>query len=127
LTSENFYRIIKKIKYLKMHDLTKENFDETIDSGKTVLVDMWAIWCGPCKVLGPIIDQLDKKYENNNDVVITKLNVDKEKEIASKLNIRSIPTILIYRDGEVKETLVGLRSAHALSAAIEKVRNKPMV
>jgi thioredoxin 1 len=96
-----------------------ESFDKVIgQSQKPVLVDFWAQWCGPCKAIAPILVDLSK--EMSDSVQITKVDVDSNAELASRFNIRAIPTLLIFKDGNVVDTVVGLTSKEALKAKIEK-------
>ncbi len=84
--------------------LTKENFDEIINGDKPVLVDFWATWCGPCKMLAPTIEELAEELKD--EVVVAKLDVDKAQEIAVKYQVMSIPTLILFKDGkEVKRTV----------------------
>ena len=86
--------------------LTEENFEaEVINSGKAVLVDFWAEWCGPCKMISPIIDALAE--ELGDDVVVGKVEVDNAQALAAKYGVRSIPCLLFFKDGEVKDQIVG--------------------
>lgn len=88
-------------------ELTSKNFKEQVlDSKGTVLVDFWAEWCGPCKMIAPVLDQIAD--ENPGKVKITKVNVDHASDLAAQFNIRSIPTLLIFQDGTVKEQMVGV-------------------
>jgi len=96
--------------------LTTETFSDTIKSGIT-LVDFWAEWCGPCRMQGPIIDNVAAKTRNN--VNISKLNVDENPEIAQKYNISGIPTILIFKDGTEVKRLVGVQSENFLNDTID--------
>jgi thioredoxin 1 len=86
--------------------LTEENFEaEVINSGKAVLVDFWAEWCGPCKMISPIIDEL--AAELGDAVVVGKVEVDNAQALAAKYGVRSIPFLLFFKDGEVKDQIVG--------------------
>jgi thioredoxin 1 len=86
--------------------LTEENFEaEVINSGKAVLVDFWAEWCGPCKMISPIIDALAE--ELGDAVVVGKVEVDNAQALAAKYGVRSIPFLLFFKDGEVKDQIVG--------------------
>ncbi len=78
---------------------------EVINSGKTILVDFWAEWCGPCKVLGPKLEEISSELADS--VKIIKINIDKNKETAQKFGIRSIPTMIIFKDGKDVETMTG--------------------
>lgn len=86
--------------------LTESNFEsEVLNSDVPVLVDFWAEWCGPCKMIGPIVDQLSD--EIGDKAKVAKLNVDEARELAVKYNVRSIPLLLFFKNGEVKEQIVG--------------------
>ena len=96
--------------------LDDNNFDsEIINSGKTCLVDFFATWCGPCKIMSPVIDEI---AEENADIVVGKVDVDEADEIAGRYGIMSIPTIMVFRDGELKETFVGVTEKEKIVAAL---------
>lgn len=98
-------------------ELDSSNFDSTVSTGSApVLVDFWAPWCGPCKAIAPILEELAK--ELGDAVKICKVNVDNNSEVASKYEIRAIPTILIFKDGQVVDTVVGLTSKDDLKAKL---------
>lgn len=101
------------------HTFTDQNFDqEVIQSTTPVLVDFWAPWCGPCKMQGPIIEELAGEMAGKN-IKIGKLDVDTNQAAAQKYGIMSIPTLAIFKDGEVAETMVGLQSKEALKSKLE--------
>jgi len=88
-------------------EITDANFDEVVlKSDKPVLVDLWAEWCGPCRMVGPIVEELAKEYEGK--AVIGKLNVDNNPNISVKYGIRSIPTLLFFKGGQMVDRQVGL-------------------
>lgn len=85
---------------------TDQTAKEAIESGKTVVIDFWATWCGPCMKLGPIVEELAEKYGDR--AIIGKLNIDEETEVVAENRIRSIPTVLFFKGGEVQARTVGL-------------------
>jgi thioredoxin 1 len=97
-------------------DLDGSNYDDTVKSG-VVLVDFWAPWCGPCKMQTPILEKVVTAI--GDKAVIAKVNVDENPELAAKYGIRSIPTIILLKDGENKQQLIGLQQEAALVSAIE--------
>ncbi|MBU8901753.1 MAG: thioredoxin [Victivallales bacterium] len=98
--------------------LTSANFEELTSKG-TVLIDFWATWCGPCRMLGPVLDQV--AAEMGDDVVIGKINVDEEQDLAVKFSVRSIPAMFILKDGEVRESFVGVKDKATLVNALKSV------
>jgi len=97
-------------------ELDSSNFEAAISASVPVVVDFWAPWCGPCKAIAPILEEL--AAELGEAVKICKVNVDNNSEIAGKFEIRAIPTILVFKDGAVSETIVGLTSKEDLKAKI---------
>ena len=99
-------------------EFTDTNFQETaLDNGGVAVVDFWAEWCGPCRAITPIIEELSKEYDGK--ATIGKVNVDENPEVSMKYNIRSIPTILILKNGEVVEKQVGITTKQKLADKIE--------
>lgn len=88
---------------------------EAIASGKVVVIDFWATWCGPCIKLGPVVEELAEKYADRG-VVVGKLNIDEDSEIVAENRVRNIPTVLFFKDGEVKDRSVGLVKLSDLEA-----------
>jgi thioredoxin 1 len=100
--------------------LTKENFDkEVLQSAQPILVDFWAEWCGPCKMLSPILDELAQEYDGR--IRIGKVNIDEHQDLAAQYGIHSIPTLLLFKQGQVADQIVGLRSKKDLKASFERV------
>ncbi|MBP9758284.1 thioredoxin [Candidatus Dojkabacteria bacterium] len=97
--------------------VTDQNFDEAIKSGVT-LVDFWAPWCGPCQMLGPVIEEIATELKDKANVY--KLNVDDNPNISGRFNVMSIPTIMLFKDGEVVDTMIGVQHKDAYVNAIKK-------
>ncbi len=89
----------------KAIEITDQNIDELISGDKPVLVDFWAEWCGPCRMIGPVVEELAGEYDGK--AVIGKLNVDENQEASAKYGVRSIPTLLIFKNGEIVDKQVG--------------------
>jgi thioredoxin 1 len=100
----------------KYIELTKDNFDATVAEGVTV-VDFWAPWCGPCRMIAPVIEELAEDFEGR--AKICKVNTDEEQEIAVKFGIRSIPTILFFKDGNIVDQMVGAAGKDVFTQKIE--------
>lgn len=96
--------------------ITKDNFQtEVLEAKGTVLVDFWASWCGPCKMIGPIIDQI---ADERSDVKVGKINVDEEQELAVQFKVMSIPTLLVFKDGKVVNQSLGAKPKTAILAML---------
>lgn len=102
-------------------EVSDQNFDQEVKQFKGVtLVDFWAPWCGPCKMQGPIIEQLSEELKDKENVKIAKLDVDQNQATAQAFGVMSIPTLKIFKDGEVVEDMVGLQSKEGLLELINK-------
>jgi thioredoxin 1 len=101
----------------KIQNLTDADFDTSVSSG-VVLVDFWAEWCAPCRRIAPIVDDLAVQYDGR--LTVAKVNIDENPMTPSKFMIRGIPTLLLFKDGALKETVVGLANKDDLSRMIDK-------
>ncbi len=100
-------------------EFTNDNFEaEALQSDKPVLVDFWAEWCGPCRMVGPTVEELAEEYAGK--VKVGKLNVDNAREVAAKYGIRSIPTLMIFKGGQVADTVIGAQPKDSLKAFLDK-------
>ena len=107
-----------KPKIDKPIEVTDSNFYEVVKSGGLVVVDCWAAWCAPCRIVSPILDELAREYAGK--IVFGKLNVDLNRKIPMEYQIMSIPTILIFKDGKLVDRIIGARPRRALESAITK-------
>ena len=98
--------------------LTESNFDREINQNdRLVLVDFWAEWCGPCKLIAPLIDEIAR--EKNGTLTVGKVNIDENQNLSFKFNIRAIPTLLIFKNGQVRDQVTGMTSKKDLLGRIE--------
>lgn len=104
-------------------DITAQNFEETIEKNEIVIVDFWAEWCGPCKSFSPIYEEVSKKHK---DIVFGKIDTETEQELAGHFQIRSIPTLMIFRDQVVLFSQPGMLNASQLEDVINKVQDIDM-
>jgi thioredoxin 1 len=103
-------------------ELTDANFAQTIEGSQVpVLVDFWAPWCGPCRIIGPIVDKLAQSY--GEQLQVGKVNTDENPSVASQFNIRSIPTILFFKDGKVVDSVIGAVPEDQLKQKVDSVLN----
>ncbi|MDR1981848.1 MAG: thioredoxin [Tannerellaceae bacterium] len=97
-------------------EVTDTNFEELVQSGKPMVLDFWAEWCGPCRMIGPVIDELAEEYDGR--VTIGKMNVDNNNTVVAQFGIRNIPTVLFFKDGKMVDKLVG---AAQKSSFVDKI------
>lgn len=101
-------------------NLTQSNFNETISqTAKPVIVDFWAEWCGPCRMLTPIIESLADEF--NDDIIVAKVNIDEEMELARTYGVMSIPTVIIFDKGEVVDNSVGVRDKNFYTNNLKRI------
>lgn len=104
---------------MKATEITDLNYKETLQKNSIVMIDFWAEWCGPCKAIGPVIEELAVEYEET--VMIGKLNVDDNSNTTAEYGIRSIPTILFFKDGELVDKQVGAVNKSVLKEKLNKI------
>lgn len=103
----------------KIVNLTKENFEQEISgSEKPVLVDFWASWCGPCRAVAPVMEQLSAEYDGK--AKIAKVNVDEEGELAAKFKVMSIPTVILFKNGQLVEKIIGARAKEEFAKMLDR-------
>ena len=101
-------------------EITDSNFEETVlKSDKPVLVDFWAAWCGPCRMVGPIIDELSEEYEGK--AVVGKIDIDSNQQYAAQFGVRNIPTVLVFKNGELVDRKVGVSSKNDYAQALDSL------
>ena len=99
--------------------LNEESFNETLDSGVLMLVDFWATWCGPCRMLGPVIEELAEEYEGK-DVVIGKVDVDEHPELARRYGVMQVPSVLLLQNGEELAREIGVRPMEVYTELLDE-------
>ena len=109
----------KELTSMAAINLNKEQFQQMAEGGKPILVDFWAPWCGPCKMVGPIIDELAKEYEGK--VIMGKCDVDENSDLPAEFGIRNIPTVLFFKNGELVDKQVGAVGKPAFVEKVEKL------
>ena len=101
-------------------EITDSSFEETVlKSDKPVMVDFWAAWCGPCRMVGPIIDEISSEYENK--AIVGKVDIDSNQEFAAKYGVRNIPTVLVFSNGELVDRHVGVAHKDTYAAALDNL------
>ena len=102
-------------------EITQENFRETLDTDLPVLVDFWAAWCGPCRMVGPIVDEISNEYQGR--AVVAKIDADSNMDVMREFGIRSIPTLLIFKNGELVDKIVGAQPKVAITSKLDPYLN----
>lgn len=101
-----------------VQEITDNNFESLLNGGKPVFVDFWAPWCGPCRIIGPIVEELAPNYDGK--AVIGKLNVDDNPNVAQRFGVTSIPTLMMFKDGKLVDRMVGAAPKNALQSFIDR-------
>ena len=101
---------------MSIHKINKNNFEAVKNSNKTILLDFYADWCGPCRMLSPVIDEIAKERE---DIIVGKVNVDHEQELAGEFGVFSIPTLVVIKDGQIVNQATGARPKAQILAMLE--------
>jgi thioredoxin 1 len=100
--------------------VTDDNFDaEIVNSDLPVMVDFWAEWCGPCRMVAPVVEELAKEYEGK--IKVAKMDVDKNRQTPAKFGIRNIPTLILFKGGEVANTIIGAQPKSSIEAELKKL------
>ena len=99
--------------------ITDANFEELLGTGKPMVLDFWAEWCGPCRMVSPIIDELAQEYEGH--VTIGKINVDENNDVVGRFGIRNIPTVIFFKNGEMVDKIVGATSKDKFKEKVENL------
>ena len=119
--SKRLFMPVKIRRMIMEYTFTKENFQaEVLDSEQPVLVDMFATWCGPCRMMGPVVEELAKEYEGS--VKVGKLDIDENSDIAGQYGVMSVPTFLVFKNGQVAAKVVGAVPKEELKEAVDKAR-----
>jgi len=98
-------------------EVTDQNFDEFVQKHDKAVIDCWAAWCGPCKMVGPVVEELAKEYEGK--VKIAQMDVDQNRQTPARFGIRNIPTLILFKGGEIAKRFVGVTSKKDLQAALD--------
>ena len=100
-----------------MTQFNKASFDAALNEGKLMMVDFWAVWCGPCRMIAPVVEMLAQQYEGK--AIVGKVNVDEEQELAIRYGVMSIPTVIFFKDGKEIDRKVGVMPADAFTAVLD--------